>query len=1068
MTSKFLLSRNSDYIKSVFDPKRGPTSNPDDRTVRHMIRQETVTASLLASQEGGAIIFYPNACATVKGFHYTYDGTNWTLQNTITIAQNINDNYNYGRQTAFYVDVRASTQSTSNAILAGTMNAVTYEGGGLSELGLQETTAQQLYNTILATTSNPLDKVGNVFAANGISILSLPNDADVPYTRLGDNSPSSGAVATYVDKQSNLGVRADPIAVSFNLTAAAQELYTFNIDAGLSQYDLVMDFTIAAAATVAVTINALGPFGNVLSSNTRTATSTINGAIVTLYWNGQQSTSEPICALRISAYSTTAVQISGAASSTTVWAGSEYGRQSPITIISYNGFIKDSTISVSGVANLELVPNTLLLRQVMTKYGPYDAHEFDYFKTILGMRDHLQIRTVMSTATYLEMKNLWVELGELDKNSVAEAFDIGSLIRGIKSIAVPALSAFIPGAGPMMGALSPLIDTAIDTITPVARAASGPSYGRGGVAWASDSDMSQYELVNGYSDSNMTDDLKIMVHDVITNARETVEPVTHGVIGLHVDKIRVLQTAMFPVVITTNGAPVEMKMYVLAKVPAESIDAWKKVITHEQMSKITKKGKLVIYGVESEVPRHITGSGTFLALPLAYYESANRSLGIETQGPIAMGTSWQAALCVLLKLQDGTCFPYPLTGAVGVNRNGEEMILENPAYPIKLAFCRRLGLPLLGADMGSKGLKLTSIVPRSLEYSKRTEFQQYSVRIGHQYKQIAWAASLVADYELSDDDTDEPRTLEELGQQTTRTPFVMKYDTAAVADSLNQAPTSGPPPVAARRTVPPVAPPRKKVQTNSELSAMSAVQDSETSGTLPPGSQEVLAWAVRTGLVSSLYQMSKIDPNGMLTYRVLKPLHEVSVSAAGGLTPAASQYNSAQRKAATLLPQYRGITTDWVLANGNRGPDDTQVMYYRKNGKLPNPGENQGSLALRPNDAVSAIAARGTTKLTEKINNLMKSDLYTTNWMRTTLNEFINEEGRVPGTEEINQLRALDPERPGRIEAVKNGNRATGTSKPEVPESSLFTFQKVAPAPGNTKVRASRFLAGLRNQTNMP
>lgn len=293
-----------------------------------------------------------------------------------------------------------------------------------------------------------------------------------------------------------------------------------------------------------------------------------------------------------------------------------------------------------------------------------------------------------------------------------------------------------------------------------------------------------------------------------------------------------------------------------------------------------------------------------------------------------------------------------------------------------------------------------------------------------------------------------------------------------------------PPPIVPRKTkmIAPIIPER------SELGALNTVAETEQAGQLPPGTTEVMKWLIDSGLIPSLFQMSKLDPQGMLTYRTLRPLHEIGATANGSVTPATAMYNSAARKAKSLELQFRGMDVDWIIANGNRGPDDSQVAYYRHNGKLPAPGTNQGAILTRPSTQLEALEARGFSKLDGKIENLMKSDVYSTPWMLNELRRFGKKSGRIPNTEELNELRKQDPERPGKMEEFKRsrgmGQQQNMNFMPTEVSTKYYSIQQPAPgvldepqesaypqpsaqARAVPKGRSSRFLAGLRGNSGL-
>lgn len=80
------------------------------------------------------------------------------------------------------LSIRSSTLPAGVYALNGTINAIAYEGD-LTELSSLQ------YNSILSATSDWRDKVGNVLIGDGVGIIMIPRDLDLPYHRLDDSNP---------------------------------------------------------------------------------------------------------------------------------------------------------------------------------------------------------------------------------------------------------------------------------------------------------------------------------------------------------------------------------------------------------------------------------------------------------------------------------------------------------------------------------------------------------------------------------------------------------------------------------------------------------------------------------------------------------------------------------------------------------------------------------------------------------------------------------------------------------------------------------------------------------------
>lgn len=1027
MSTKFVLSRKSNYLKSIFDPSIGAFSNPDDRIVRHTCRNETITANLLASSDGGIIIFYPCSTAIQKGWHYTYNAnTNaWTLQSDISIAQDLSLNYNYARQTAFSVEVRASTQSTSNAILSGNINAATYEGSGLSELELQGRTASQIYNSILSSTTNALDKVGSVYVADGLQIVALPNDASIPYQRLRDLTPvSTGPNGFYVDSANSTCIIIPNATLA--LTTNAQTISQYNADIGICASTITMNVLSSIGTTITITVNLLNAFGQIVVGGNATVTTPTNSVTSTSIIFDPQP--QPICAVQVrmsALVATTAISDI----KTDIYGGAQYGSNSPITLLVYQGLIQGNVITVGGYANFELVPNTALLRQIETNYGPYDKHEFDYILQILSMRKELQLRSVMDRHTYRALLAMWKELGDLDNNMVAEAFDIGSLIKGIKKIAVPALSTMFPQFAPAIG----LADHAADVL--LANAASGRA-----ISYAAD----------------FPSDMDLVLSDDSFSDLEVSRPVIQS------DRIgtRTLQmpakVAFFPVVVTNNGSPAEMRMYAALE------GDHRNMLSDSASNLFMKSGLHCIFGAESSIPIPLKNTYTLVQVDSKTIDSLN----IPTDAPTVMGTSWQAAVYTLELCRNGV-FPVAITGGVTRDRKKRPIILENPAFPLKNAYCHKIGIPMIGVDMGGQPKLVSHVATRMGDFHAKPTMDFNSIKLTTPLVKgrVAWAMDAdtltLEDLDLSmENPVYEPGPSQLISAEKPLDP---------TEDLLGEIET-----VLSKKS-PQVYQKFNKVTAPefSMPSVLLTIQQAEAVGTVPAGTTTAFSWIINTGLIPTMDMMSKVDKVGTMTHRVLKPLYEVSSKGGNKVTPAANMYMRCERLYDVLKRQYRDITIDWILQNGSRGPDDAQAKHYRSFGELPPPSENQGSLLQRPATRTEARDAYvGAEKnigefLQNKIEHLLDSDIYSTPYLRRELEAYALKNTRMPTTGELKWMKDEDPDREDLIEQFKKdkvAKKASTTKSVRLPpthDTKVASSILKTAAPASSK-RSNRLLSGLQ------
>jgi hypothetical protein len=245
----------------------------------------------------------------------------------------------------------------------------------------------------------------------------------------------------------------------------------------------------------------------------------------------------------------------------------------------------------------------------------------------------------------------------------------------------------------------------------------------------------------------------------------------------------------------------------------------------------------------------------------------------------------------------------------------------------------------------------------------------------------------------------------------------------------------------------------------------------------PEHTADVLEWIVRTGLISNLYTMSKTDPNGQMMHRLVRPYTEVFSYGGDRKSQAAQQLERANRIFEKEHVRFNGLTLDWVIGNGFKGPDASQVAYYRANGVLPDPGDMtfQGQMALRPANREEALIAMRTTGVapvdtfSKKIANIIASDMYSTPWLENALRTFVDSNRRMPTTEELMALKGQDPDRKTTIADVKNSKSqqmAASSLKIGAPIASSIFANTVVSGPQQTGgARRARMNATLQSST---
>jgi hypothetical protein len=296
-----------------------------------------------------------------------------------------------------------------------------------------------------------MDKVGNVLVGSGIAVLTLPASFDLPYLRLSDRAIASGlAVSRYRDAQNDLVVTPFADEGSAKSSGGAQNVgvvSTTNIDGNIGvQANIVVAGTLTfpsaptPGAAYRARIQYLGPGGEVIATFlgvpqtlTNATSQRVSSALNITYPNSDKLLDRPVTAVRMgwiieantlvtTLTFNTEDNFSGILRS---YSAATPGVQYPICIIRYSGVAAGSVISVSGVANYELIPNPELARNVVTSYGRRDPRGMEYIKAVMANRDSLGIRSVWPINDYREKMSLLSEIASYNTRDSAEAMAFG-------------------------------------------------------------------------------------------------------------------------------------------------------------------------------------------------------------------------------------------------------------------------------------------------------------------------------------------------------------------------------------------------------------------------------------------------------------------------------------------------------------------------------------------------------------------------------------------------------------------------------------------------------------------
>ncbi|QCQ84349.1 polyprotein [Lates calcarifer birnavirus] len=460
------------YLKSLLMPDTGPASIPDDNIERHTIKSEPTTYNLTVGESGsGIIVLYPNSPNSPLGAHYKRDKNNPSkliFDRAITTSQDLKKAYNFGRLVSRVLSAKSSTLPSGVYSLNGTLSAVTYIGS-LSEIGDLD------YNKILSTTANHNDKVGNVLAREGVTVLALPTGFDLQFTRMGDDSPSSEGAAT-VDPSSQPRVYSAQAETSQTITTGtSKNLIAHNLDA-ITPVTVQTHVSLTTTSPTSVEISLIGldeskvvTHNAIISGTTGTLTQDVT-AIFT-----QADIKQPIVAMTVKVTAAADITAAQIQTRTTVHGGDAPGVLRPVTIVAYETLAENSILTLAGVSNYELIPNPELSKNIVATYGKLNPQEMLYTKVVLSHRDEIGLKSVWATDQYKDFRAYFAEVADISKPlQIAGAFGWGDVLGFLRRWVFPGINAVLPVAAPLTNFIGEKIQQAYpEAASGHPRAASG-------------------------------------------------------------------------------------------------------------------------------------------------------------------------------------------------------------------------------------------------------------------------------------------------------------------------------------------------------------------------------------------------------------------------------------------------------------------------------------------------------------------------------------------------------------------------------------------------------------------
>lgn len=478
--------RINEYLRSLIDPASYSADIPDDLMRPHINRSETITHNLRVTDNGsGIIVLWPNNPTSIIGAHYTYDGANLVFDKLLESAQDLGHSYNYGRKVSQVLRTKSSTVPSGVYALNGTINAIEYEGT-LSEI------PDVSYSKILQQTSNPLDKIGGVMIGDGVTSLSLPRGWDQPFVRLGDKSPSlsnsdvsitsDGGTLVYTHHDPSTSIILDqPHDVIFNMDALDD--VEFNISTIINQAAIPS----TGSQRLAVQIQMFGLGNHTVYEETLnhyfTPTEQLTPAVTMtkLVTRSARTSEAPVVGANITISTGSDSRLETLTIEARCRNTNHTGYQNPTAVLAYENVASGSVLTVSGVANYELIPNSDLQKNLKTTYGKNNPAHLNVVKMILANREQANIRSLMTGGDYSKL------LGRQDyywnNEKLATTAASGGFLNFLKTIgniAAPIVGTLFPPAAPIAGAINSVVQGLSAGGKPQAHSAGGSAYSAGG------------------------------------------------------------------------------------------------------------------------------------------------------------------------------------------------------------------------------------------------------------------------------------------------------------------------------------------------------------------------------------------------------------------------------------------------------------------------------------------------------------------------------------------------------------------------------------------------------------
>lgn len=481
-TTKFRRSTNasatpfdntSNYLRCILNPMSGPAGIPDyNMTTSHPKSVELTQNVVVLGSGQGLFVYLPHSNGEPVVFFVWVTALNrYVFLGTISYNQELSLNYTLGRFVAGAFSVKSATTSGTFFNVSGTINAAAFQE-------MPDITTLT-YNQITAFKRNDVDVVASATVQDGVISLAIP-DGDETYVPF--NTPNTYESENVVTATSIQGdITTAPFAPGwsvYNPASAATQIIFNSVGTGFLPPNVFGPVKIRLEVNLGLTVQVAGGTVNIGIAANGLQVSAVDWTTVTAVVVNRQlfltpggtpafrfaacefiwPAGVPLESIDISVTSLPGyVQTPQAASymvlSYELPTYYQQGAIGPGTLIAFNAVSVGQTLTLGGVGNYEVVPNSNLSKDITTSiFNPFNPAEMELVGHYLSNSMLNGVKFVWRNSEY----EAWLRSGKVeehsDMNHVANATGFGEFIRSLISKALPIVGTTLGGpAGGMVG-----------------------------------------------------------------------------------------------------------------------------------------------------------------------------------------------------------------------------------------------------------------------------------------------------------------------------------------------------------------------------------------------------------------------------------------------------------------------------------------------------------------------------------------------------------------------------------------------------------------------------------------